>query len=219
MYGMLLESVQFFIKENYGNDNWNMILEHGGIKNMVFSPHKLYKDEIMLNLAKSCSVVLKDRSTEEYLNFFGQCFVKFFSHYGYDKILRVSGRHYRDFLNGIDNLHEMMRFSYPHLQSPSFLVESEDCEGCILLYRSKRKGFLHYVIGQLKECGKVLYNIDVDIITLYNNVTDNGCFVTFRLNFDNSPFVAKSNFSTSSQEHYFSPLSSNTFLKVSIMNL
>ena len=65
---------------------------------------------------------------------------------GYDKVLRVAGRHYRDFLHGIDNLHETIRFTYPRMLSPSFLVEQEDRHGCVLLYRSARRGFSHYVM-------------------------------------------------------------------------
>ena len=50
-------------------------------------------------------------------------FVDFIGQFGYDKILRVLGRHMRDFLNGLDNLHEYMRFSYQKLKPPSFFVE------------------------------------------------------------------------------------------------
>lgn len=55
--------------------------------------------------------------------------------YGYDRILRVLGRHLRDFLNGLDNLHEYLRFSYPKLKPPSFFCEDETSEGLTLHYR------------------------------------------------------------------------------------
>ncbi len=55
--------------------------------------------------------------------------------YGYDRILRVLGRHLRDFLNGLDNLHEYLRFSYPHLKPPSFFCEYESKHGILLHYR------------------------------------------------------------------------------------
>jgi guanylate cyclase len=81
----------------------------------------------------------------------GSEFVNFVSQYGYDRVLKVLGRHMRDFLNGLDNLHEYMRFSYPKLKPPSFFVEKEDANGLILHYRSKRKGYLYYVKGQLRQ--------------------------------------------------------------------
>ncbi|XP_021357181.1 soluble guanylate cyclase 89Da-like isoform X3 [Mizuhopecten yessoensis] len=122
MYGMLLESVQYYIKTDHGEDIWRAVLEHVGLKNAVFTTHVVYPDHVMLDLSKACSVLVGDRTPEEYLQYFGQCFVKFFSHYGYDKIVRISGRHYRDFLKEIDNLHENMRFSFPHMHSPSFNI-------------------------------------------------------------------------------------------------
>ena len=82
---------------------------------------------------------------------FGAVFINFMSQFGYEKILRILGRSMKDFLNGLDNLHEYMKFSYPRLKPPSFRVEEETANGLVLHYRSKRRGFAHYVIGQIKQ--------------------------------------------------------------------
>ena len=84
-------------------------------------------------------------------------FVNFVSQFGYDRILKVLGRHMRDFLNGLDNLHEYMRFSYAKLRPPSFFIDHETPDGLILHYRSKRKGYLYYVKGQIKQVVIFLY--------------------------------------------------------------
>jgi len=81
----------------------------------------------------------------------GTEFVNFVGQYGYDRILSVLGRHMRDFLNGLDNLHEYMRFSYAKLKPPSFFVEKESPTGLVLHYRSRRKGYTYYVKGQIKQ--------------------------------------------------------------------
>lgn len=73
----------------------------------------------------------------------------------------------RDFLNGLDNLHEYMRFSYPKLKPPSFFVEKENANGLILHYRSKRKGYMFYVKGQIKQvkkCFNYLKSTNNDLI-------------------------------------------------------
>ena len=64
--------------------------------------------------------------------------------------IQVLGRHMRDFLNGLDNLHAYLRTSYPKMRTPSFFVDNETAHGLTLHYRSKRKGYLHYVMGQIK---------------------------------------------------------------------
>jgi guanylate cyclase len=82
---------------------------------------------------------------------FGAEFIDFMGSFGYERILRILGRSLRDFLNGLDNLHEYMRHSYPKLKPPSFFVEKEGLFGLILHYRTKRFGFNHYVMGQIKQ--------------------------------------------------------------------
>ncbi|RXG56787.1 Soluble guanylate cyclase 88E, partial [Armadillidium vulgare] len=52
---------------------------------------------------------------------------------------------------GLDNLHEYLKFSYPRMRPPSFFCESESSTGMTLHYRSKRKGYAHYTMGQVKE--------------------------------------------------------------------
>ena len=100
---------------------------------------------------------------------FGIEFVSYIATYGYDRVLRIlyanrrsdetkmsriffsSGHNMRDFLNGLDNLHEYMRYTYPRMRPPSFYVEKETAQGLTLHYRSRRRGFVHYVIGQITE--------------------------------------------------------------------
>lgn len=214
MYGLLLESVQFHVLQEVGDDVWNKILQNAGFKNMQFTTHETYKDEMMTLLAKSCCQVTKSKDFQQWMQFFGKCFVEFCSTYGYDKLLKVAGRNYRDFLHGIDNIHEVIRFSYPRLRSPSFMVLTEDEEGCVLLYQSIRQGFKHYVIGQLQQIAKRFYNVHVKIMVIDEEIIERKCHVKFRLDFDNSAY--KTNFQQNliAGKQEFSKIQGTTFLKV-----
>lgn len=188
MYGILLESIQHYVQEQYGAGVWQRVVQEVGLgQDDVFFTHTQYDDAVMVQLANVCSAVLPHvlPNADRSMHYFGTCFVSFCAHYGYDKILRVAGRHYRDFLHGIDNLHETIRFSYPCMQSPSFLVEREDEGGCVLLYRSRRRGFAHYVMGQLQECARILYKVHVAVRVLDQIETEEGCCVRYRLHFNN----------------------------------
>lgn len=193
MYGMLLESVQHYVQTEYGEDVWNKALEEAGFKNTVFTTHQVYPDCIMVRLAEACSksTCQTTEQRDEFLGFFGRCFVRFFSHYGYNTLIQASGRYFRDFLHGIDNLHHQIRFSYPKMQSPSFYVEQEDNGGALLHYRSKRVGFAYYVIGQLEQIANTFYGLSLEV-TMLHNVVDTGlakgCHVTYKLKFDNTPY-------------------------------
>lgn len=189
MYGMLLESVQYYLTEKYGEEIWEKIRERAEISDHLFITHKRYSESFMKKIADAAEEVLgeeTDMVSDDFMQYFGACFVKFFSHYGYDRIIRVSGRYLRDFLIGIDNLHEHMRFGYPKMSSPSFFCEEETSSGLTLHYISKRKGFMYYVIGQVKEIASSFYNLEVDIKILSNEITNSTTRVVYRLGFNNT---------------------------------
>ena len=75
-------------------------------------------------------------------------------------MLALLGRQFIDFLMGLDNLHEYLKFSYPKIRPPSYYVSDESKSGITLNYRSKRRGFTHDTIGQLKvKVTKIILSI------------------------------------------------------------
>lgn len=52
------------------------------------------------------------------------------------------------------------------MKGPSFFVEEETPESITILYRSKRRGFAYYVIGQMKEIAKINYKISNLVVTV-----------------------------------------------------
>lgn len=127
------------------------------------------------------------------MELYGDSFVHFVAQYGYDRILRVLGRNLRDFLSGLDNLHEYLRFSYPKLKPPSFFVEEENSEGLTLHYRSRRKGYLHYVMGQIHSVAREFYNTDLTIDIVKEEESMDMCNVVMRLNFENTAYLENVN--------------------------
>ena len=212
---MLLESVQHFVKVMYGEDAWSKVLTQAGLRHKVFTTHTIYTDETMLRLASSCQHVLQDRTHDEFMRFFGTCFVKYFSHYGYDRIIAVCGRNFRDFLHGIDNLHETMRFSFPKMVSPSFYVTDETTAGCKLHYLTRRSGHQEYVCGQLESCAQNFYNISLEIRLESVTQESNGqIHMTYALVFDNAYFARRMRRLHNLSQENFPGLDGQTFFTV-----
>ena len=118
-----------------------MFRETAGVQKQGFLPHECYSEKMIPILASAvCDVTLMPYS--DVMEFFGSFFVTYVSRYGYDTILKTLGRHMTDFLNGLDNLHQYLRLSYPMMRAPSFVCEDETKEGLTLHYRSHRKGYL-----------------------------------------------------------------------------
>ena len=62
-----------------------------------------------------------------------------------------------------DNLHDYLRFSYPRMVAPSFFCQSETANGLLLRYRSRRRGFVPYVVGQIREVARLYYDTPLTV--------------------------------------------------------
>ena len=128
----------------------------------------------------------KDRDT--IMRMFGEYFAETIGRYGYARLLRILGRDLRDFLNGLDDLHEYLRFSYPEMVPPSFNCADETPEGMLLHYTTKRKGFLNYVIGQLVMVGKI-YGKEVEVSMEQEETNGLETHYILLLKFDNTAML------------------------------
>lgn len=187
MYGLILEGVSDAIRHTYGDAIWEEVRKKAGIPHHTFVMHKTYSETVIPRLVKAASEII-EKPANEIFEVVGLNFVGYISQYGYDRIMRVLGRHLRDFLNGLDNLHEYLRFSYPKLKPPSFFCENETCHGLVLHYRSKRKGYAYYVIGQVTQVAKLFYKTPVEIEVISQEETIDMTNVVMKLHFDNTAF-------------------------------
>uniref|UniRef100_G3Q1S4 guanylate cyclase n=1 Tax=Gasterosteus aculeatus TaxID=69293 RepID=G3Q1S4_GASAC len=219
MYGLLCESLHDFIKESYGDDVWKLVRERADVRLHSFVTHQVYSESVIPRIAKAASGVT-GTPYNELMNSWGVYFLGFVGKYGYDRILKVLGRHVRDFVNGLDNLHEYLRFSYPKVQPPTFFCQEESATGVTLHYRSKRKGYLHYAMGQLRQMGKQFYDTDIHVEVLSEQMIqcDKMCFtVLCWLNFDNSAYryIMKED----EEEQEILPITSDFFFEVFPFNI
>ena len=109
MYGLILEGIGDAVRRKFGDEIWEETRKKAGVPHHSFNMHKTYSETVIPRLAKAGSEVT-GRPIDELMELCGYSFVAYVSPYGYDRVLRVLGRHVRDFLNGLDNLHEYLRF-------------------------------------------------------------------------------------------------------------
>ncbi|KAF4524042.1 hypothetical protein B566_EDAN016025, partial [Ephemera danica] len=169
-------------------------MQQAGCPHAVFSTHQQYPDHLMMDLATALSEITGEGNSDHFMRFFGRCFVRFFSHFGYDLTVRATGRSFCHFLQNVDNIHLQMRFTYPKMKSPSMFLSHVDSDGVVLVYRSNRRGLKHYLMGQMEEIANDVYHIDVRIVELGEEFDASNpqsqLQVRFRLDFDNSEYMA-----------------------------
>lgn len=206
-----MENLSEYIKSVYGEDKWEDIRRQAGIDAPSFSVHQVYPENLLQKLAKKAQTVL-GVSEREFMDRLGVYFVGFVGQYGYDRVLSVLGRHMRDFLNGLDNLHEYLKFSYPRMRAPSFICENETKQGLTLHYRSKRRGFVYYTMGQIREVARYFYHKEMHIELVREEILFDTVHVTFQLTFDNRAFTLASLAMTREEKHL--PISAHVLFEI-----
>lgn len=80
----------------------------------------------------------------------------------------------KDFLNGIDGLHENLTFLFPGMRSPSLRVmEDKKIDGGLVLhYYSERVGLEYMVVGAVKAVAKKIFHQTVDVQVCSNTSED-----------------------------------------------
>ena len=75
----------------------------------IAATRQVYSEGTITRIVESCCKYL-NLALDDVMFANGKFFVSFLAQFGYDGVLRVLGRELRDFLNGLDNLHEYLRF-------------------------------------------------------------------------------------------------------------
>ncbi|XP_061705198.1 soluble guanylate cyclase 89Db-like isoform X2 [Cydia pomonella] len=126
---------------------------------------------------------------EKVMHFFGRCFVKFFSKYEYDQMIRATGRYFCTFLQSVDNIHQRMQFTFPRMRSPSMQLTRAHRHGAELVYSSTRTGFTHYLMGQLYEIAEDIFSLKLKVSIMKESMEGSYYVAVLRLEFDNSDYV------------------------------
>lgn len=117
MYGILMESIQHFIKvrliaggdnvivshynrsfhcdgaikKEYGQELWEQVMERAGYpRSTVFTTYDIYPDNIIMKLAEAAADVIQNGSSaDEFLMFYGRWFILYSNNFGHDKFIKV----------------------------------------------------------------------------------------------------------------------------------
>ena len=170
MYGLILAGVKNVVVEQYGEENWIKLITALEVPYIDFTIHDVYSDDIIPKLVNALSE-MAGLEPEKIMEVLGAGFLAMLDQSGYTHLLTILGRTLLDFLNGLDQLHDYLKFSYHKLKSPSFSVLHETRHGLTLMYRSRRKGLRleYYIKGFIAEIGQRLYDTKVRIEIISKN--------------------------------------------------
>ena len=179
MYGIVNRAIEDLVKENFGAEKWEAVLERSGIEVDFFISSEPYDDAITYRLAEAVSSEL-GISLAEVLQAFGEWWILKTGKEKYGGLMEAGGSSLREFLINLPLFHNRIMLIYPKLTPPEFKVSNITENGLHVHYHSKREGFQEFVRGLLSGLGK-MYSTPVDI-ELIQSRNEGSTHEIFKLN-------------------------------------
>lgn len=146
MYGLVNQGVQSFITESFGPADWEDLCRRAGIQDAEFDSMVTYPDDVTYGLVAAICEKYGMRA-DEALRVFGGYWVGFTAETQIGKLMQFGGQSLFDRLAALDEMHDRIRLSMPHLKPPSFEFEDMGDGSGKLHYASDREGLESMVIG------------------------------------------------------------------------
>lgn len=153
MYGLVNHGVQTFIVENFGEEDWRDICAKAGLSDDNFEGMLTYPDDVTYKLVGVISEKY-DMTAAEVLRAFGDYWVDYSASSTIGQLLRFGGKGLADRLDTLNEMHERIKMSMPHLKPPSFEFEEGENGEHKLHYASDREGLEHMVVGLVEGLGR-----------------------------------------------------------------
>lgn len=164
MYGLVNNGIRNFIVNAHGEEVWLRICEKAQAREEEFENLTAYDDGVTYALVGAVSEVLA-LSTADVLKVFGQFWVGFSKSTAIGRLIELRGETLMERIRGLDEMHEQIKLTMPHLDPPSFEFEEMPDGNHRLRYISSRDGLAPMVAGLLhgmaEECG---VKIEVQLI-------------------------------------------------------
>ncbi len=148
MYGMVNEGLRIFVEKEHGSDMWREVCDMAGVEATKFERMTSYHDAVTYALVGAvCQKTGK--SADEVLQPFGSYWVDFAGQSNFGTFLRLAGNTFVERIKGLDDMHDSILLSMPHLKPPSFEIAEIGADTYELSYYSEREGLSPMVIGLL----------------------------------------------------------------------
>ena len=117
MFGLLLRSIQSYLRDTFGAAVWSRILRATGQPPEGFEPMLPYDLPVLEHLLQVCSAELH-RPVETMLEDVGTFLVADPEHRALRRLLRFGGANFTDFLHSLEELPDRARLALPELDLP-----------------------------------------------------------------------------------------------------
>jgi hypothetical protein len=146
MYGIVNRTIEDMVKENFGEQKWNVILRKSGVDIDFFIGTEPYDDEITYKLVTTAAAET-GLSVGAVFKAVGEWWFLRTAKEKYRGMTEAGGASLREFLINLPMFHNRVMLIYPKLTPPEFRVTDVTADSLHLHYYSKRPGLSEFVHG------------------------------------------------------------------------
>ena len=177
MYGLINSALQSMIREKFGEEQWQAVLEESGVPEDSFLTMRSYDDSITYDLAGAASTVL-GAPVDACLEMFGEYWVLETATKSYGPLMDATGADLIGFLHNLNALHDRITGTFLNYVPPEFQVESLEDGRHRIHYISKREGLTPFVVGLLKGLA-IHFNSAIDLHSVEPQAVTQGAHTVF----------------------------------------
>lgn len=148
MYGMIHQAARDFALSKLGREEWELLMEAGGISGRHFIGVEYYSDDETMGIVSLIAGRLGLGMSETFRQL-GGAWVEFAGASAYGRVLQMAGDDLETFLANLDRMHASIKSNMPQAALPGFEVVSSGGDAIQVLYRSERQGLAPFVQGIL----------------------------------------------------------------------
>jgi hypothetical protein len=172
MYGIVNKAIEELVKENFGNEKWELIKTRSGVAVDFFISNEPYDDAITYQLAGAVAEEM-NLSIGDVLITFGEYWVLKTGREKYGSLMEAGGANLKEFLCNLPVFHNRIMLMYPRLTPPEFKVSAIEERSVCVHYYSKREGLQEFVRGLLQGLGKMYQTpVTIDLLQHRNTGAD-----------------------------------------------
>lgn len=136
MYGLLLRSLQGYLRATFGAAVWGRVLRQAGLPPDGFEPMLPYEATVLTQVLTTAAAVL-ERPVDSLLEDLGTFLVADPAHQALRRLLRFGGANFADFLMSLEELPDRARLAMPDLALPEMqLTHTSPGVYCLALEQS-----------------------------------------------------------------------------------
>ncbi len=149
MHGLINRSLQCFVRDTYGDDNWRSIAKSARLGFVNFEALMTYPDELTFRaLTAACTTL--NKPSDVLLEDLGTYLVSHPNLEAVRRILRFGGETFLDFLYSLDDLPDRVRLAVPDLNLPRLELREHSPGALTLRSIGACPGFGHVMVGILR---------------------------------------------------------------------